>query len=125
MLTDLADTDLHAEVTMIDWERVNTFCDEVGAHDFNEVVALFLDEVEDVINRLHAVPDLTTLEDDLHFLKGSALGLGFRSFSALCQAGETLSAQGKAAEVNLKEILENYAASKQCFQAEMPQSMAN
>ena len=125
MLTDLADTDLHAEVRMIDWERVNTFCDEVGADDFDEVVALFLDEVEDVINRLHAVPDLTTLEDDLHFLKGSALGLGFRSFSALCQAGETLSAQGKAAEVNLKEILENYAASKQCFQAEMPQSMTN
>ena len=125
MLTDLADTELHAEDTMIDWERVNTLCDEVGADDFDEVVALFLDEVEDVITRLHSAPDLKTLEDDLHFLKGSALGLGFRSFSALCQAGETLSAQGNAAEVDLEEILENYAASKQKFQSEMPQSMAN
>ena len=110
---------------MIDWERVNTLCDEVGADYFDEVVALFLDEVEDVITRLRSAPDLKTLEDDLHFLKGSALGLGFRSFSALCQAGETLSAQGNAAEVDLEEILENYAASKQKFQSEMPQSMAN
>ena len=109
---------------MIDWERVSTLCDEVGADDFDEVVALFLEEVEDVITRLRGTPDLTTLEDDLHFLKGSALGLGFRSFSALCQAGETLSAQGNAAEVNLPEILDNYTASKQHFQAEMSQALA-
>lgn len=109
---------------MIDWDRVKTLCDEVGAEDFDEVVELFLDEVDEVITRLHGAPNLATLEEDLHFLKGSALGLGFRSFSSLCQAGESLSAQGKAAEVDLKEILNNYAASKQHFQAEMAQSLA-
>jgi HPt (histidine-containing phosphotransfer) domain-containing protein len=108
---------------MIDWERVKTLCDEVGADEFDEVIELFLEEVDDVIDRLQTAPDLNTLEDDLHFLKGSALGLGFRSFSTLCQAGETLSAKGKAAEVDLQNILDNYAASKQHFQAEMPQMM--
>ena len=110
---------------MIDWERVKTLCDEVGADDFDEVVELFLDEVDDVIARLSGSPDLTTLEDDLHFLKGSALGLGFRSFSALCQAGESLSAQGKAADVDLQKILDNYTASKQHFQAEMSQALTS
>lgn len=124
MLTIMADTILDPEGAMIDWERVNTLCDEVGADDFDEVVALFLDEVEDVITRLRSAPDLATLEDDLHFLKGSALGLGFRSFSTLCQAGETMSAQGNAAEVDLRGILDNYTESKQQFQAEMAQSLA-
>ena len=124
MLTILADTSLSPEDAMIDWERVNTLCEEVGADDFDEVVALFLDEVEDVITRLRRAPDLATLEEDLHFLKGSALGLGFKSFSTLCQTGETMSAQGHAKEVDLSEILDNYTASKQCFQTEMTQALA-
>lgn len=108
---------------MIDWERVNTLRDEVGADDFDEVVELFLDEVEEVVARLTAAPDLTTLEEDLHFLKGSALGLGFRSFSGLCQAGETLSASGNAASVDLPEILQNYADSKAQFQTKMQDAL--
>jgi len=109
---------------MIDWERVNTLRDEVGAEDFDEVVELFLDEVEEVVARLHAAPDLDTLEEDLHFLKGSALGLGFSAFSALCQVGETLSANGKADTVDLPEILANYAESKRTFQTDMHGALA-
>ena len=109
---------------MIDWERVNTLRDEVGAEDFDEVVELFLDEVEEVVARLHATPDLNTLEEDLHFLKGSALGLGFSAFSALCQTGESLSAKGNADAVDLPEILKSYSDSKQVFQAEMQGALA-
>lgn len=101
---------------MINWERVNTLRDEVGAEDFDEVVELFLDEVEEVMTRLQTSPDLNTLEEDLHFLKGSALSLGFQSFSALCQAGESLSADGGASDVNMAEILTDYAKSKRLFQ---------
>jgi len=36
---------------MIDWGRLNTLRDEVGEEDFEEVVDLFLDEVESVIDR--------------------------------------------------------------------------
>lgn len=109
---------------MIDWDRVKTLRDEVGPEDFDEVVELFIEEVDEVISRLKRAPDLNCLEEDLHFLKGSALGLGFQSFSALCQVGESLSANGKAAEVNLTEILDNYDQSKKLFEAEMGAALA-
>ncbi len=72
---------------MIDWSRVTTLREEVGAEDFDEVVELFLEEVDDVVARLESGPAHDTLSEDLHFLKGSAMSLGFRQFSALCQAG--------------------------------------
>ena len=55
---------------MISWERVNELRNEIGAEDFQEVVELFLEEVEEVIERLRQTPDPTSYEADLHFLKG-------------------------------------------------------
>lgn len=100
---------------MIEWARVNELRDEFGEDDFQEVVELFLDEVEEVINRLRSKPKPEQLEDDLHFLKGSALNLGFRSFSRLCQHGERESARGRAAMVDLRPIMESYEVSKRQF----------
>lgn len=102
---------------MINWDRVNELREEIGAEDFAEVVDLFLEEVEQVIEKLRDAPDVNTLGEDLHFLKGSALNLGFRSFSGLCQAGETASSEGAAGSVDLPEILMNYETSKKAFQA--------
>ncbi len=56
---------------MILWSRVNELREEVGAEDFKEVVALFLDEVEEVIDRLRADTNRDRLEQDLHFLKAA------------------------------------------------------
>lgn len=102
---------------MINWDRVIELRDEIGAEDFGEVVELFLEEVEQVIDKLRDHPDLGTLGEDLHFLKGSALNLGFRSFSILCQGGETAAAAGTADTVDVAAILANYSASKQEFQS--------
>lgn len=102
---------------MINWDRVEELRDEIGAEDFAEVVELFLEEVEQVIDKLSRAPDMNTLGDDLHFLKGSALNLGFRGFSGLCQTGETAASEGKAEAVDIGEILASYAASKEVFQA--------
>ena len=77
---------------MIDWERVAELRSEIGAEGFAEVVELFLDEVEAMVMAMGKTPG--KLEDELHFLKGSALNLGFRTFSAQCQKGETLAASG-------------------------------
>ncbi|WP_299349083.1 Hpt domain-containing protein [uncultured Shimia sp.] len=101
---------------MINWERVNELREEIGAEDFAEVVELFLEEVELVIEKLRESPDYATLGEDLHFLKGSALNLGFRNFSGLCQAGETASSEEAAASVDIPEILGSYKTSKQAFQ---------
>ncbi|AXT35715.1 Hpt domain-containing protein [Phaeobacter sp. LSS9] len=103
---------------MIDWSRAKELHEEVGAEDFSEVVEIFLEEVEGVIEKLRS-PDLATLEQDLHFLKGSALNLGFRQFSRLCQEGERRSAQGEAKDVDTGAIISSYENSKEEFLRDM------
>lgn len=100
---------------MIDWDRVAELQAEVGAEEFAEVVDLFLDEVETTLARLGQTPG--QLEDELHFLKGSAWNLGFREFGALCQDGERLCAAGKGAGIDPGAVRESYARSKQAFMA--------
>ena len=109
---------------MIDWSRVEELQSEIGAEDFAEVVELFLDEVEEVIERLRASPDTSRLEEDLHFLKGSALNLGFRAFSVLCQNGETASAAGDASAVELGPILDCFDDSKVEFTGKLEANRA-
>ena len=106
---------------MIDWERVADLRSEVGEDDFFEVVELFLEEVEEVIDRLTRSPEPARFEDDLHFLKGSALNLGFRHFSGLCQTGEKLSAAGKGDQVDIEKVLASYRESRQIFLHDLPQ----
>jgi HPt (histidine-containing phosphotransfer) domain-containing protein len=76
--------------------------------------------VEGVIQRLRQTPDRDQLEQDLHFLKGSALSLGFADFSALCQDGERKSALGQADTVDLSAILEGFEQSKTLFLSRLP-----
>lgn len=105
---------------MIDWARVKVLREEVGAEDFDEVVELFLEEVDEVTTRLKSNKDTSELEADLHFLKGSAMSLGFSAFSELCQTGETQSAQGLADTVDLQTILTSYDISKEAFLIKLP-----
>lgn len=100
---------------MIDWSRVNELRDEVGEEDFAEVVELFIEEVDEVINTLRTAPQPTALEEQLHFLKGSALNLGFASFSAICQRGEKTAATDGADTIDIAEILACYDQSKTIF----------
>ncbi|MBL4690775.1 MAG: Hpt domain-containing protein [Rhodospirillales bacterium] len=98
---------------------MNELREEVGAEDFDEVVELFLEEVEEVIDRLRQDVDLSQLEQDLHFLKGSALSLGFADFSSLCHDGEKQSADGHADTVDLSAIITGFSKSKTQFVAEL------
>ncbi len=104
---------------MINWPRVKELREEIGEEDFDEVVELFLEEVEGVIGKLRT-GDRSALEQDLHFLKGSAINLGFDTFSQLCLTGERQSAQGEAAAVDLDDICSNYEQSKTEFLSELP-----
>ncbi|MFT6168770.1 MAG: hypothetical protein ACJAR9_000883 [Celeribacter sp.] len=100
---------------MIDWNRVTELRDEVGIKDFGEVVELFLEEVDEVIERLESSSDRTKIEEDLHFLKGSSMNLGLASFASLCQAGEAASAKGAADAIDLNAILTSYKLSRAEF----------
>ncbi len=101
----------------IDWKRVDELRSEVGADAFAEVVELFLEEVEEVIARLRSAPGAERLGDDLHFLKGSALNLGFVDVAALCQEGERRAAAGDAAAVDVAAVIESYETSRSAFLA--------
>lgn len=96
---------------MIEWERVNELRSEIGDDDFAEVVALFLEEADEVIARISPDDGARALESDLHFLKGAALNLGFAEFAALCQDGERRAAGGDI-EVDLTRVKSCYDASK-------------
>ncbi|GGH28998.1 Hpt domain-containing protein [Cribrihabitans marinus] len=102
---------------MIHWQRVTELRGEVGAENFDDVVELFIEEVQEVLARLHDSPALGTLEQDLHFLKGGALSLGFNGFGDLCQAGERQSAAGQAAAVDIDAIIRAFETSRDAFQA--------
>lgn len=104
---------------MIDWSRVNELKEEIGEEDFDEVVEMFLSEVDEVIDRLKENPDPSRLEADLHFLKSSSLNLGFEALGKLCGDGERLSASGQTAQVDLAPVFSCFEESRAAlFQGE-------
>ncbi len=110
---------------MIDWTRVTALRDEVGCEDFDEVVELFLQEVDEEIDTLKSLSSGPSLAEKLHFLKGSALNLGFEEFSALCHSGETSLASDPDASVDLARIHDSYLTSRSHFIAELPTRLAS
>ena len=105
---------------MIDWKRVIQLRDEIGADEFGEVVEIFLEEVEEEIAQLLPGIGAETLVAKLHFLKGSALNLGFDDFSRLCKDGEVSAARGDAARIDLGHIVDSYTSSKTVFLDALP-----
>jgi HPt (histidine-containing phosphotransfer) domain-containing protein len=110
---------------MIDWTRVNDLRNEVGPEDFDEVVDLFLQEVQEVIEKLRLSTQCADLEADLHFLKGSALSLGFSAFSNLCHTKEHMLRAGGETCVNLDEIIRSFEESKTAFLAQPRDGLPN
>lgn len=108
---------------MIEWERVNELRSEIGDDDFAEVVALFLEEADEVILRISAAAGAKALEADLHFLKGAALNLGFAEFAALCQSAERRAAVGDT-NIDLVRVRTCYHLSKDALQAGQKQANA-
>lgn len=109
---------------MIDWNRVTELRQEIGAEDFAEVVALFLEEADEVIGRLALICGAKPLENALHFLKGSALNLGFTDLAELCQDGERLASAGDSA-VDVVTVATCYATSKTTFEIGLDRFSAN
>lgn len=102
---------------MIDWTRISVLRAEIGEDDLHEVIALFLEEADEVIVRLDTGVAVTELESLLHFLKGSALNLGFSDLAQVCQDGETRAARGDGDSVGLERVVDLYCASRTTFMA--------
>lgn len=97
---------------MIDWSHVDALRIDL-AEGFDELVEVFLEEVDSAMARLG--PDLgpAQMASDLHFLKGAALNLGFTTFAGLCSDGEAHATRGGRVETGV--IREVFAASRRAF----------
>lgn len=105
------------EGAVIDWNRVRSLNEEVGPEAFPEVVAMFFDEVDEVLARLRSMTGLTPAQvaADLHMVRGSALNLGFLSLGKLCESAESEARAGRIAPRD--PILRCYALSREAFLA--------
>lgn len=95
---------------MIDWTRVTDLREEIGDEEFPEIAALFLEEADHALARFDGGNDAA---GDLHFLKGSALTLGFSDLVTDCERGEALLHEGKSVDPDaLRQV---YRASRAAF----------
>ncbi|MFV0243884.1 MAG: Hpt domain-containing protein, partial [Qingshengfaniella sp.] len=103
------------ERAMIDWARVAELRAEVGEAVFAEVIELFLEEVEAVLDRLNPALPGFQIAEKLHFIKGSALNLGFRQLSDACRGAEEIARRGGAAGPALAQVVAAYRPSREAF----------
>lgn len=109
---------------MIDWARVIELRDEIGHEDFADVTEIFLEEMEEGIVALQTGLVGSTVEEQLHFLKGSALNIGFSEFAEKCAAGEDRAARGVHDQVDLEGIIHAYQSSRTEFLENMQSRFA-
>jgi len=99
---------------MIDWKQVDELRADMG-DAFDEIVEVFLQEVDDGIARLESAPRGPSLAADLHFLKGAALNMGFAAFADICARGEEAAQAGRGQEVDVKVVRDTYQQSREAF----------
>lgn len=109
---------------MIDWSRVNELREEVGTEAFREVVDVFLEEVDETIQRLRSAVVAESFRADMHFLKGSALNLGFTDFAALCAEGEVGGDVSARDAAFVAALFQSYDDSRTAFLASLPKMPA-
>lgn len=100
---------------MIDWSRADQLREEVGEEAFLEVAEIFIEEVDEVIQRLKTNVVAAEFQADMHFLKGSALNLGFSAFADLCETGESGGEMLARDGVFLPQLFDVYEESRAAF----------
>ncbi|MEO1537422.1 MAG: Hpt domain-containing protein [Pseudomonadota bacterium] len=96
---------------MINKTRIEELKAEVGEDDFAEVVELFFEEVEEVLDELDAASP-GSLGEKLHFLKGSALNIGMDELGAQCRMAEGCLSRNESDTPNVSMLRATYEASK-------------
>lgn len=107
---------------MIDWNRIDELRAEIGAEDFCEVAGIFLQEIGDVIATMQQDAPVASLAEQMHFVKGGALNLGFTAVAALASDGEALANAGRTVDVGA--MANSFEASKAAFLDRMGEERA-
>jgi HPt (histidine-containing phosphotransfer) domain-containing protein len=103
---------------MINWTRMNELRKELGEEDFQEVLDLFLEEVQIVIDRLRVTETLTELQDDMHFLKGSALNIGLSHLAMVTRVAEEKANASTLERCDLDKVISTFDETKEAFQTD-------
>lgn len=93
---------------MIDWCRVRELHDEIGEEAFEEVLALFVDEVDDALARLQHAQEASARMAEFHFLKGAALNLGLEDMASLCGQAEQMANDGTPTDSERSTVLADF-----------------
>ncbi|MDF1873620.1 Hpt domain-containing protein [Vannielia sp.] len=101
---------------MIDWDRVAELIRIVGEDDFAEIADMFLEEVDEVLERME-IGESSDWEADFHFLKSSSLNLGFTDLARLCQTAENWAHEQNGEADYVAEIAASYRASCRAFES--------
>ncbi len=110
---------------MIDWDRVAELRDEIGTEDFGEIIDLFMIEVANSIEQLgRTPPHPRAIEEQMHFLKGAALNLGFAELARLCREGEEKAIEGQPYAITAEEVRYCFEASRSEFTESFPRRFA-
>ena len=72
---------------MLNHGRIAELKSEVGEDDFAEVITLFCEEVEEMLDDLPSTSQ-SQMAAKLHFLKGSALNIGLDAVGQMCSTEE-------------------------------------
>jgi len=101
---------------MIDWSAVAQLRGEIGEEDFEAVVDVFLEEVEDKLQELASSPT-DAYAAGFHFLKGSASYLGFHALQTVCAEAEKSARYGAYDTIDVDAVSAVYRQSRAHFLA--------
>jgi len=96
----------------MNWQRLVELRAEVGAEALSEVLEVFLAETDEVVDRLRDGVAPGRLEEELHFLKGAALNIGFDELAELCRRGEVAARDGLSGQIDTAAVCATYDVSR-------------
>lgn len=83
---------------LVDWTRLAALREDIGEGCFAEIATMFVDEIQETLNRLTAAPDTATAAD-FHFLRGSAANMGLVEMALACERAEAECTAGRPADL--------------------------
>ncbi|MDD7970245.1 Hpt domain-containing protein [Roseinatronobacter alkalisoli] len=101
---------------VIDWTRVQELYEEIGEDAFEEVLSLFVEEVDEALERLHAADTSAASMSEFHFLKGAALNLGLSEMAEVCSRGEKMSNDAAPTEAEAASVLTGFPSAIRVLQ---------
>lgn len=101
---------------MLDRDRIEELRSEVGDDGVAEVIELFCEEVEEVLDQI-AASGSSDLAERLHFLKGSALNIGMARVGGLCLVEEDRLRADASSIPDIKAIRDAYSASRKALES--------